>query len=127
MKKLTLFGAVALFVSAVLKVAAGQAPVTGTAKTPGNIWLPSKKEPPTSAALTPEEELKTVKLPPGYHAQLVAAEPFIESPIIIDVDPDGRMWVLELQAFLPDTAGRDTQAPTCDVACPLYKSPSPRD
>ena len=55
-------------------------------------------------------------MPPGYHAQLVAAEPLIESPIIIDFDPDGRMWVLELQAFLPDTSGRDTQDPICDVA-----------
>ena len=90
--------------------------VAGTAKTPGNIWLPAKKATSSTAALTPEEELKTFSLPPGYHAQLVAAEPLIESPIIIDFDPDGRMWVLELQAFLPDTSGRDTQDPICDVA-----------
>ena len=70
----------------------------------------------TRPALTPQDELKTFSLPPGYHAQLVAAEPLIESPIIIDFDPDGRMWVLELQAFLPDTSGRDTQDPICDVA-----------
>ena len=60
--------------------------------------------------------MKTFSMPPGYHAQLVAAEPLLESPIIIDFDPDGRMWVLELQAFLPDTSGRDTQDPICDVA-----------
>ena len=88
----------------------------GTARTPGNIWLPAKKAAPTSPALSPEEEAKTFSLPPGYHAQLVAAEPLIESPIIVDFDPDGRMWVLELQAFLPDTSGRDTQDPVCDVA-----------
>ncbi len=90
--------------------------IAGTAKTPGNIWLPSKKATSSTAALTPEDELKTFSMPPGYHAQLVAAEPLIESPIIIDFDPDGRMWVLELQAFLPDTSGRDTQDPICDVA-----------
>jgi glucose/arabinose dehydrogenase len=95
---------------------AAPASVAGTAKTPGNIWLPAKKAGPTSPALTPDEELKTFSMPPGYHAQLVAAEPLIESPIIIDFDPDGRMWVLELQAFLPDTSGRDTQDPICDVA-----------
>ncbi len=89
--------------------------IAGTAKTPGNTWLPAKKAGATSPALTPEEELKTFSMPPGYHAQLVAAEPLIESPIIIDFDPDGRMWVLELQAFLPDTSGRDTQDPICDV------------
>lgn len=134
MKRLTLCTALVLSVATILKVAAGQqapapaaqtpqpvAPdpatsVAGTAKTPGNIWLPAKKATSSTAALTPEEELKTFSMPPGYHAQLVAAEPLIESPIIIDFDPDGRMWVLELQAFLPDTSGRDTQDPICDVA-----------
>lgn len=135
MKNLTLFAVLLLSVVTALKVTARQAPqtaptaqapqppppeaaasVAGTAKTPGNIWLPAKKAGPASPALTPDEEVKTFSLPPGYHAQLVAAEPLIESPIIIDFDPDGRMWVLELQAFLPDTSGRDTQDPICDVA-----------
>lgn len=131
-----------LCVATILKVAAGQAPqappsgqapqpaaaqepkapasepapsIAGTAKTPGNAWLPARKTTP-STALTPEEEMKTFSMPPGYHAQLVAAEPLLDSPIIIDFDPDGRIWVLELQAFLPDTSGRDTQDPICDVA-----------
>ena len=127
MKRLTVFAAVVLSGLAVLSVVtAGQATqpsapeqassVKGTARTPGNIWLPAKKATPTSPALSPEEEAKTFSLPPGYHVQLVAAEPLIESPIIVDFDPDGRMWVLELQAFLPDTSGRDTQDPVCDVA-----------
>jgi glucose/arabinose dehydrogenase len=127
MKRLTVFAAVVLSGLAVLSVVtAGQATqplapeqtssVKGTARTPGNIWLPAKKAAPTSPALSPEEETKTFSLPPGYHVQLVAAEPLIESPIIVDFDPDGRMWVLELQAFLPDTSGRDTQDPVCDVA-----------
>ena len=140
MKKTTVYAALVLSVATILRVAAGQAPqtavptpqpggqpsqsapadpatsVAGTAKTPGNIWLPAKKATSSTTALTPEEELKTFSMPPGYHAQLVAAEPLIESPIIIDFDPDGRLWVLELQAFLPDTSGRDTQDPICDVA-----------
>jgi mono/diheme cytochrome c family protein len=135
MKRLTISIALALFFLAAFTVKARQATQTapsaqpvqatatdaapsiaGTAKTPGNIWLPVKKAGPASPALTPEDELKTFSMPPGYHAQLVAGEPLIESPIIIDFDPDGRMWVLELQAFLPDTSGRDTQDPICDVA-----------
>src|SRR5947199_2450060 len=66
------------------QTAASQAPAStaGTAKTLGNIWLPVKRAGATSPALTPEEELKTFSMPPGYHAQLVAAEPLIESPII---------------------------------------------
>ena len=129
MKRLSLAAALALSVLAMLPVVSGQAPqqappsppgaapsIGGTAKTPGNIWLPAKKADTTSPALTPDEAMKTFSMPPGYHVQLVAAEPLIESPIIIDFDPDGRMWVLELQAFLPDTSGRDTQDPICSVA-----------
>ncbi len=135
MKRLTFYSVLVLSLLAALNVKARQAPqtpptpqapqpaasaagssVAGTAKTPGNMWLPAKKAAADSPALTPDEELKTFSMPPGYHAQLVAAEPLIESPIIIDFDPDGRMWVLELQAFLPDTSGRDTQDPICDVA-----------
>src|SRR4030095_2884127 len=99
MKRLTLCTALVLTVATILKVAAGQAPqtaapaqapqpaaqatqpaatdpataVAGTAKTPGNIWLPAKKATSSTAALTPEEELKTFSMPPGYRAQLVAA------------------------------------------------------
>src|SRR3954469_12841731 len=124
MKRLIPYTIPVLFVVTILNAwqapqTTGPDPVTsvaGTAKTPGNIWTPVKKAGPPSPALTPQDELKTFSLPPGYHAQLVAAEPLIESPIIIDFDPDGRMWVLELQAFLPDTSGRDTQNPICDVA-----------
>ena len=32
----------------------------------------------------------------------MAAEPLIESPIVMDFDADGRLWVLELKAFMPD-------------------------
>jgi len=125
MKKLIVCAALALVLAFVTVVTRAQAPqnppdagtaIQGTAKTPGSIWLPPKKASAASPALSPEEEAKTFSLPPGYHVQLVAAEPLIESPIIIDFDPDGRMWVLELQAFLPDTSGRDSQEPICKVA-----------
>lgn len=46
---------------------------------------------PTSA-LTPEEELKSFTLPPGFTIQLVAAEPDIHKPINIAVDAKGRLW-----------------------------------
>jgi hypothetical protein len=29
----------------------------------------------------------------------------IESPILMDFDADGRLWVLEMLTFLPDTSG----------------------
>src|SRR5262245_9820682 len=133
MKKLIVSAALVLSASVFLRVvAANQAPqspppapapaadpmpsVQGTAKTPGTTWLPARKAGPTSAPLTAEEELKTFSLPPGYRAELVAAEPLVEDPIIMDFDPDGRLWVLELQAFLPDLSGRDSVEPMNRVA-----------
>src|SRR5436190_213949 len=83
----------------------------GTAKVPGNIWPPAKKQMAKSIPLTPEEEMKTFSLPPGYRVELVASDPMIESPILMDFDADGRLWVLEMLTFLPDTSGRDAKEP----------------
>src|SRR5579862_8177247 len=108
MKNRTAFSA--LITTGVVGLAAAiaaQTPgVAGTAKVPGNVWRPAKPEMPKSIALSPQDELKTFSLPPGFHAELVASEPLIDSPILIDFDSDGRMWVVEMPTFLPDLSGR---------------------
>ena len=62
--------------------------------------------------LTPEEQLKTFKLPPGWMIQLVAAEPKIKKPINIALDPKGRIWVTGSTEYpfpAPDNRpGKDT-------------------
>ena len=99
---------VALVIAGVVALAAAIAAQQGTARTPGNIWPPAKKQMAKSIALSPEEELKTFSMPPGFRAELVASEPLIESPILIDFDADGRLWVIEMVTFLPDSSGRDS-------------------
>lgn len=101
------FALVATGVVALAVAIAGQ----GTAKVPGNIWPPAKKQMEKSIPLAPEEEMKTFSMPPGFRVELVASEPMIESPILMDFDPDGRLWVLEMLTFLPDTSGRDSPEP----------------
>ncbi|HEY2433298.1 MAG TPA: HEAT repeat domain-containing protein, partial [Vicinamibacterales bacterium] len=66
---------------------------------------------PTSSALSPQDEMKTFSLPPGFHVELVASEPLIDSPILMDFDADGRLWVVEMPTFLPDMSGRDSKEP----------------
>ena len=100
-------GLAALGVVVLVAVGAGQ----GTATTPGNIWPPQRKAMEKAVALSPEEALKTFSVPPGYRVELVASEPMIESPILMDFDPDGRLWVIEMLSFLPDTSGRDSREP----------------
>ena len=89
-------------------VTGGQEP----SKSPGNMWPP--KRPPAEGKapiLTPAEALDSFSVPPGFHVELVAAEPLIESPIIIEFDPDGRLWAIEMPTFLPDLSGRDSDEP----------------
>src|SRR5213592_3598405 len=52
--------------------------------------------------LSPAEELKTISMQPGYHLELVASEPLIEDPVVIDWDSDGRLWVIEMSGYMPD-------------------------
>jgi len=68
------------------------------------------------AVRTAEEERRTIVVPPGYRVDLIAKEPLVVDPIAIDFDADGRMWVLEMPGFMPDTSGRDSRDPINDVA-----------
>lgn len=56
-------------------------------------------EPPPakqSRALSPTESQKTLHLPPGLRAELVAAEPEVQSPVAMAFDERGRLWVVEM-------------------------------
>lgn len=72
---------------------------------------PVQKVPRESPALSPAESLKAFVMPPGYSVELVASEPMVVDPVAIDFDPDGRLWVVEMLGFMPDTSGTDSRAP----------------
>ena len=55
------------------------------------------KIPPKS----PEESLKAIKLTDGFHAELVASEPLIRSPMAMDFDEYGRAYVVEFTRIQP--------------------------
>lgn len=52
--------------------------------------------------LTPDEEIKTFKLPAGLRVEVVAAEPMVEHPVAMTFDADGRIWVAEMRSYMPD-------------------------
>lgn len=60
---------------------------------------------PAPKPLTPEEELATFKLAPGFHAELVAAEPMVESPVALAWDEKGRLFVCEMRGYMHDVEG----------------------
>ncbi len=72
--------------------------------------------------LTPEQELATFRLPPGYKAELVAAEPMVHDPVAAAYDLEGNLWVVEFTTFnaglvkdMPDLAGGVTSVPTSRI------------
>ena len=66
--------------------------------------VPADKIPP-APVLSPQEALKSFKLPPGFKIQLVASEPLVHDPVQIVFDPEGRLWVLEMRGFMPTPDG----------------------
>ena len=61
-----------------------------------------QKVPADSPALSSDEALKTFYMPPGYQLELVASEPLVQDPIVMDWDTQGRLWVVEMPGFVPD-------------------------
>ena len=49
--------------------------------------------------LSPEEELKKLKVADGLEIKLVAAEPEVAQPLSICFDDRGRMWVLQYRQY----------------------------
>jgi mono/diheme cytochrome c family protein len=75
-------------------------------------WPPGlQKVSDESPVLSPEDSMKTFYMPPGYHVELVASEPMIEEPILIDWDPDGRLWVIEERGYMKDLPATGEREP----------------
>src|SRR6185437_3524836 len=55
-----------------------------------------KEELPRTLPHEPADAVSTLKLLPGFHADLVAAEPIVKSPVACDFDENGRLYVCEM-------------------------------
>ena len=66
--------------------------------------------------LSPEEELATFQIKPGYKIELVASEPLVEDPVIVTFDEDGRLWVVEMRGFMPNIDAEGEEAPVGRIA-----------
>lgn len=59
-------------------------------------------------ALSPEAALATLRAPPGFAVELVAAEPLVKDPVGLDWGADGRLWVAEMGDYPLGPDGRGT-------------------
>jgi hypothetical protein len=55
-----------------------------------------------SAPLSVGAALKTFHLHAGYRVEVVASEPMIQDPVVIDWDADGRLWAVEMPGYMID-------------------------
>ena len=86
--------------------------VVGDAAQVNRAWPPglqqvSEESPP----LAPEDALKRFHMPPGYRVELVASEPLIQDPVMIEWDGEGRLWVVEMPGYMPDIQAAGEHAP----------------
>ena len=66
--------------------------------------------------LSPDDEMKTFRLPEGYRVELVASEPMVEEPIVIDWDTSGRLWVVEMLGYMQDLPAAAEREPVGRVS-----------
>jgi mono/diheme cytochrome c family protein/glucose/arabinose dehydrogenase len=73
--------------------------------------VPVQKVSPDSPTRSPDAELLSFHVPPGYRVELVASDPMVVDPVAVDFDTEGRLWVVEMPGFMPDTSGTDSREP----------------
>ena len=83
----------------------------GEAQPPPPSWMKIPPAPP----LPVEEALKTFKLQPGFHLEVVASDPLVHDPIAIAFDPDGRIYVVEYRGYMPNADGVGEDQPVGSV------------
>ena len=89
--------------------------VSGAAQV-NRAWPPGLQQvPEESPPLAPVEALKTFSMPPGYRVELVASEPLIQDPVMIDWDAQGRIWAVEMSGYMRDIEATGEHAPVGKV------------
>ena len=78
--------------------------------------LPADVKIPPAPVLSPEDERATFTLAPGFHAELIAADPLIGDPVAMQFAPDGRLWVLEMRGYMPNADGVGEREPVGVIA-----------
>lgn len=106
------FVALTLFFSVCQPSHAQNGDRAGEVQTP----LPGHLKSPPAPVLSAELAAKAFRLPPGFQIELVASEPLVFDPVAMAFGPDGRLWVVEMRAFMPNVDGNGEQAPIGTVA-----------
>ncbi len=64
---------------------------------------------------TPQETVRSIKVPAGYHLEVVASEPVLDTPVTIAWDGNGRMYVAEMRSYMRDVDDTKWNEPISQV------------
>ena len=59
----------------------------------------------------PHIDLSAYYLESGFELKVLASEPFIEAPVAMDFDNEGRMWVVEMRGYMQSIEGFSEDLP----------------
>lgn len=59
----------------------------------------------------PAIDLSAYQIEEGFELEVIASEPLIEAPVVMQFDENGRMWVLEMQGYMQNIDGTDEDLP----------------
>lgn len=76
---------------------------------------PPKADINSSPIVPPGESISKMKLEQGMTISMIASEPLISTPVAITFDKNNRIWALEMQDYMPDTAGHGEDVPNGKV------------
>lgn len=74
----------------------------------GSLADKKNLEAPVLSAL---EGIRKMHVESGFEVKLVAAEPLTVAPVAVSFDEKGRIWAVEMEDYMPDTAGTGEDRP----------------
>ena len=98
--------------SCTAKLAAQNGDRTDEVQTPPPLHL----QIPPAPVLTVDDAIKSIKVAPGYKLEIAAADPLVGNPVAMQFGPDGRLWVVEMRAFMPNPDGKGEDAKVGTIA-----------
>jgi mono/diheme cytochrome c family protein len=71
---------------------------------------------PESPSLSAKQSMELMHIEKGFVVKLVAEEPLVSAPVAMNFDEHGRLWVVEMENYMPDTLGTGEDNPTGKIA-----------
>ncbi|HEY0668227.1 MAG TPA: c-type cytochrome [Sphingobacteriaceae bacterium] len=65
----------------------------------------------TAPIVSPQQSLSLFTIEEGFDIELVASEPLVSTPVALNFDNKNRMWVVEMQGYMPNAEGTGEERP----------------